>query len=42
MAQHYDVQVHTHTSELYSEVEAVEKQFGRRPIELLADYGKIT
>ena len=41
MAKHYDVQVHTHTSELNSEVEAVEKQFGSRPIELLDDYGMI-
>ena len=39
MAEHYDVQIHTHTSELKSEVTAVEQSFGKRPIHLLHDYG---
>ncbi len=39
MAEHYDVQIHTHTSELLSEVEAVEQHFGKRPIHLLHEYG---
>ena len=42
MAEHYDVQIHTHTSELQSEVQAVEQHFGKRPIHLLHDYGILT
>ncbi|NJP08243.1 MAG: amidohydrolase [Leptolyngbyaceae cyanobacterium RU_5_1] len=38
-ANHYDVRIHTHTSEQREEVDAVVKHFGKRPIELFNDLG---
>lgn len=38
-ANHYGVQIHTHSSEQREEVEAVIQHFGKRPIELFSDYG---
>jgi len=41
MAEHYDVLLHTHSSELKSEVEAVHAHFGKLPIHQLDEYGAI-
>jgi len=41
MAEHYDVLLHTHSSELKSEVDAVYAHFGKLPIHQLDGYGAI-
>jgi 5-methylthioadenosine/S-adenosylhomocysteine deaminase len=38
-AAHYNVRIHTHSSEQREEVEAVVQTFGKRPIALFKDYG---
>lgn len=38
-ADHYQVRIHTHTSELKDEVDAVVKHFGKRPLHLFKERG---
>lgn len=42
LSDHYDVRIHTHSSELKEEVEAVVQHFGDRPFRLLRDRGILT